>query len=75
MRQKGEAVVFVQCNDNLAVTVAFEVVFFGQLCPIFFVAVKLAIDHSVDVVLVVMERLVSIWTEIDDRQSHMTESC
>lgn len=49
----------IQRDDNLAVAVALEVVFFVKLGTIMLVVVQLPIYDSVNVLLAVMERLVS----------------
>lgn len=59
MGQEGNPIVAIQRDDNLAVAVALEVVFFVKLGTIMLVVVQLPIYDSVNVLLAVMERLVS----------------
>lgn len=65
---------FVQCNDNLTIAVAFELVFSGELVTIFLVTVEFTVDNGMNIILRVMERLIAIWAEVDDGESDVTKS-
>ena len=75
MAEKGNAVVLVQRDDNLAVARRFEVEIgsFGQFGADAFVVVELAVDDSVDCLVGIVKRLFSGRREIVDSESNMAE--
>lgn len=64
----------VQREDDLAVAAALEVVFRVELGAVALVVVQLAVDDGVDVVLPVVEGLVAVGTEVDDREADVAEA-
>lgn len=74
VRHERQAVVAVQREDDLAVAAALEVVFRVQVGAVALVVVQLAVDDGVDVVLPVVEGLVAVRAEVDDREADVAES-
>lgn len=62
----------VQCKNGLAIAVAFEIILITKELTIMLIVVQLSIDDGMDVVLIIVERLVSLWAEIDNGQSDMS---
>lgn len=64
---------FVQGNDDFAVTVSHKVELAGQLSSIILVVIQLTIYNGMNTVIV--KWLVSTGAEIDDRQPNMAKTC
>ena len=62
----------IESQYNLAVAETKEVVLAAKKLSIIFVIVYLAVYYCVDLIYPVMERLVPLWTKVDDGQSNMS---
>lgn len=75
MRQKREAVFFVQKYCNLGVTLALEfVTLFNKVLSNGVITIKLAVDHGVDVAFRIVEWLLSFRIQVDNGQTIVAES-
>lgn len=74
MREKGQPIMLIKRNDNFTITLAFEIVFRCQLLSIILMSIEFAIHNSVNLLIVIRERLVPIKREINDRESNMPET-
>jgi hypothetical protein len=75
MREKREAILFVQVYGDLRVALATKLVAFGdQLLPDLIVPVELAIDHRMNIAFRVMKWLFGFWVQVDNSKAVMSKS-
>lgn len=74
MGDEGEAIMLVQSDDDLTVTVSHKLELTRQLSLVTLVVVQLAVHHGMNAIFFVMEGLVSTRTQINDGQADMAET-